>query len=365
MKKFRITNVRNKQIIWLVVFIFTFILSIPLFSGYEGESLSFEIQGTTGYASNTEQSANYNVTSYLGDFPVNNGSTGTYNILLGSIMNIEPVLLNASDNEPTFWIIGGHTQTVTSQSFDYKNSTMKFHVCNETGYIPDVGCLASTLCTDYVSIANSSCSFDVANVTGNHNWYAYLSDRENVPAIKNPMTGNFSVDATNPIAGISDANTVWLSSDLLNFSCTDTHSGCNNTIFYYLNASSICSDSISDYVNSTTSGNLSINYTTSEYLCIWVNDIVGNYNVTSAKMYIDTSTGLDIGTIRGFNNTLYTNEFQNGIWQNLGDEPFFNWTDLSNMTSGYYFYTFNGSNPTMQDQNVSSNNIINPYTKIF
>jgi len=349
------------KFLYLIILTLIILVFIPFMSGFEGESANFNISGSVGYGSKDQSSANYNLTSFVGDYPVVNGSTSNYNLLISALYHLEPVLLDSTDTDGGVWLNETYSQTVTTDSFDYKNLTLKLHVCNETGFDATSGCEKETLCTDFSSKTDSSCSFAVGTITGNHSWYTYITDTNNVPAIQ-IFNDSYAVDATDPIGEISDINTRILSWDLINFSCTDAHSGCNDTFRYYFNDTGVCSDNLSWYNNTTTENNITIDWDNLNYLCLRVEDNVGYYNITVAQMRVDTKVGLDIGNIRAFDTSSKIIELYHNDWQNIDDSPYYNWTDFSNLTSGLYFYTFNSSDPTMNDTNTTNTYLDNTTT---
>jgi|GEM_PF-2298896 len=85
----------------------------------------------------------------------------------------------------------------------------------------------------------------------------------------------FLLDNTAPIASITAVSETPVYEDIVYLNCADSGSGCKATRWYYFSPVQNCSSNKADYNYSTTRNNIAINDDHNDYICLWVENMVG------------------------------------------------------------------------------------------
>ncbi len=96
------------------------------------------------------------------------------------------------------------------------------------------------------------------------------------------------VDASPPLVSVDGVSAGWVTSDWVTLSCDDDKSGCVDTRWFYYDADGVCSASKATYDDSREDEDLLIPLGHDDYLCLWVEDVLGNHaTAASAPLHID------------------------------------------------------------------------------
>jgi len=116
-------------------------------------------------------------------------------------------------------------------------------------------------------------------------------DPNNGVEVTSDISNLMVIDNTKPTVSISGVSGSWTNSDSVILNCADDISGCLITRWYYFDNDGSCSSNKIDYVNSISGGNLNIDTTHNDYLCLWVEDNSGNsqYTTTGSQLKVDAT----------------------------------------------------------------------------
>ncbi len=183
---------------------------------------------------------------------------------------------------------------------------------------PYSGCDAATYRLRSSSSNPGACSQTYADYTltspqtiSSHQWLcAAAKDAASNTGFSTPS--EFRIDKINPVASITDESTIWISSDVITLSCTDTgDSACVTTKWYYFDADGVCATTKASYTLSTTAATITVNTNHNDWLCLWVEDNAGNHDTdVSSQLLVDVnapSTVIDEdgGDYTGYNVTAF------------------------------------------------------------
>jgi len=109
---------------------------------------------------------------------------------------------------------------------------------------------------------------------------------------KTSNTDTITIDTTPPTPSITDVSPVWVTSDTVTLSCTDSGTNCKSDRWYYYDFDGTCSASKSTYTEHITSNTLTITTSHNDYLCLWVEDNADNpaYTLTGTQLFINSET---------------------------------------------------------------------------
>ncbi len=106
------------------------------------------------------------------------------------------------------------------------------------------------------------------------------------------------VDASPPLVSVDGVSAGWVTSDWVTLSCSDDKSGCVDTRWFYFKSDTNCSSDKLTYDDSIPFDDLPIGVGHNDYLCLWVEDTLGNHaTVASAQLHIDIEPPVVVASI--------------------------------------------------------------------
>ncbi|MFH1072734.1 MAG: C1 family peptidase, partial [Nanoarchaeota archaeon] len=158
------------------------------------------------------------------------------------------------------------------------------------------------------------------------------SDRGAFTVPENQNYWDFTVDTTAPTATIQGVNPDWNKNDTVDIHCTDTMtaaagSGCKDEKWYYVSPINYCVPDKGSYTKSTNQTTLFIDYNSTGFLCLWVEDKAGNHGIGKSSAFkVDTTVPL-----------VQVNNV-NPSWNTLDKVDLFCFDAESDCTDIYYYY---------------------------
>ncbi|MBI2060452.1 MAG: hypothetical protein HYT87_11840, partial [Nitrospirae bacterium] len=178
-----------------------------------------------------------------------------------------------------------------------KNVHYKYDACPTTGDV--------SVAMSFVS-GNNYRGTIPAPGAGNWNktlyWIVRACDTQGNCLTSSCQTGGRITDPYAPTVTLSNVAGSWVQSDVINFACSDSGSGCQSTFWWDYDADGVCSTNSAIYANSTTLTSVTINTTHNDYICLLVKDNEPNVSTTSARLWVDaTNTVLNASSFSGCN----------------------------------------------------------------